>query len=92
MTVGCVGFMYSGKTSEITYACKRPKEAVEVIINAINGIYPEKRVISQAEKDLANDILAKFDKNRKIEAIKYYREQTGEGLQEAKEYIDKLLR
>ena len=42
MTVGCVGFMYSGKTSEITYACKRPKEAVEVIINAINGIYPEK--------------------------------------------------
>ena len=54
--------MYSGKTSEITYACKRPKEAVEVIINAINGIYPEKRVISQEEKDLANDILAKFDK------------------------------
>lgn len=92
MTVGCVGFMYSGKVSEITYACKRPKETVEVIINAINGIYPEKRVISQEEKDLANDILAKFDKNRKIEAIKYYREQTGEGLQEAKEYIDKLLR
>ena len=92
VTVGCVGFMYSGKTSEITYACKRPKETVEVIINAINGIYPEKRVISQEEKDLANDILAKFDKNRKIEAIKYYREQTGEGLKEAKEYIDKLLR
>ena len=48
--------------------------------------------MSQEEKDLANDILAKFDKNRKMEAIKYYREQTGEGLKEAKEYIDKLLR
>lgn len=78
--------MYSGKASEITYTCKRPKETVEVIMNAINGIYPEKRVMSQEEKDLANDILAKFDKNRKIEAIKYYREQ----LQTMKSYSGKI--
>ncbi|MGN0413850.1 MAG: zinc-ribbon domain-containing protein [Lachnospiraceae bacterium] len=85
------GFMYIGEESEITYTCKRPKEIIEVITNAINGIYPEIRVMSQKEKDLDNYILAKFDKNRKVEAIKYYIEKTGAGLKEAKEYIEELL-
>lgn len=36
-----------------------------------------------------NDIIAEFLRdNQKIQAIKYYREQTGKGLKDAKDYVE----
>ena len=90
-TMGCIGFMYDGKTSEVSYACQKASEVVEVILNAKKGIYPDMRLYNQTEDAITKDILEKFDSNSKIDAIKYYREHTGKGLNEAKKYIDSLL-
>ncbi len=39
---------------------------------------------------MAKRIVALLRQNRKIEAIKVYREQTGVGLKEAKDVIDRM--
>ena len=91
VTMGCVGFMYDGKKNEITYGCSRAKVLVEFLLNAKKGIYPEMIFSNGQQNELAKDILSKFNKNQKVQAIKYYREQTGVDLKTAKEYIDGLL-
>lgn len=88
-TVGCLGFSYSGRLTEITYGCNRASEWVEVLGKAQIGIYPEIRRMKRGE--LEEYILNNFSPKSKIKAIKFYRERTGRDLGEAKAVIDELF-
>ena len=91
VTMGCLGFMYEGNSNEISYATQNTKILVEMILNAKKGIYPEMKFLNEEQSELEKEIISKFDKNKKVAAIKYYRERTGADLKEAKEYIDSIL-
>lgn len=41
VTMGCLGFMYEGRMSEVTIGCRMAKMVVEMLLNAKKGIYPE---------------------------------------------------
>ena len=43
------------------------------------------------KKKLADYIKANYDRNSMVRAIKYCREQTGWGLKESKEYVEKCI-
>ena len=90
VTMGCLGFIYDNKTAEITYATSEAKKWVELIKNAQIGIYPEIH-ISNGKDELADYIKANYDRNSMVRAIKYCREQTGWGLKESKEYVEKCI-
>jgi uncharacterized protein YoxC len=55
------------------------------ILKQMNFTFDEFAVLSDRVKELARD------PNRKIEAIKVYREETGAGLAEAKETIEAFI-
>lgn len=88
-TVGCLGFLYSGKITEITYGCNRASEWVEVLGKAQLGIYTEMKTMKRGE--LEEYVLNNFSSKSKVKAIKFYRERTGIGLAEAKAIIDELF-
>lgn len=58
-----------------------------------NGIYPkmDTGIINTTDDPIAQKILADFDSSNKIAAIKYYRQATGVGLMEAKDYVESLF-
>nr|WP_308651058.1 zinc ribbon domain-containing protein [uncultured Agathobacter sp.] len=90
VTMGCLGFIYDNKTAEITYATSEAKKWVELIKNAQIGVYPEIH-ISNGKDELADYIKANYDRDSMVKAIKYCREQTGWGLKETKEYVEKCI-
>lgn len=45
----------------------------------------------ELSKDTVDIIAGALESGRKIEAIKIYREATGQGLKEAKDFIDQLI-
>ena len=71
-------------------ANEEAKKWVELIKNAQIGIYPEIH-ISNGKDELADYIKANYDRNSMVRAIKYCREQTGWGLKETKEYVEKCI-
>ena len=77
---------------------------IKAINNAINGSYEKvnaqtitNSIAMKKEEKLKKDqeareyILANYTVNQKTEAVKYYREYTGESLFEAKEIVDDIL-
>ncbi len=71
--VGLIGLPYSKN--------KQQKKQDSIQLRVAAGEFP-----STAEQ---NDIITEFlTGNQKINAIKYYREQTGKGLKDAKDYVE----
>lgn len=64
---------------------KRTNKLLEKIANHIGAVDPPRPPIDDEE---FNFYISKHDK---IRAIKRYRELTGEGLKEAKDYVDSLF-
>lgn len=64
---------------------KRTNKLLEKIANHIGAIDPPISAINDEEFNLY------ISKQEKIKAIKRYRELTGEGLKEAKDYVDSLF-
>lgn len=72
--------------SHINDELKRTNKLLEKIANHIGAIDPPISAINDEEFNLY------ISKQEKIKAIKRYRELTGEGLREAKDYVDSLLK
>lgn len=89
-TMGCLGFIYEGKATEITYGCSQATEWVNIIQKAQLGIYPE--IQRKTNGSLEKYILENYNSKSIVKAIKYYREQTGVSLAEAKAQVENLLR
>ncbi len=71
--IGLIGLPYSKN--------KQQKKRDSIQLRVATGEFP-----STAEQ---NDIITEFlTENQKINAIKYYREQTGKGLKDAKDYVE----
>ena len=62
------------------------ERAVDFLLNQLKLTY----VDNPASVGADPDILALVQNGKKIEAIKLYRERTGVGLAEAKDFIDRL--
>ena len=90
VSMGCINFNYDNQAKVNTYSVVNDvHRLVDLINDAKEGKYPEMRV-SSSDNDMDKYILDNFV-GRKIEAIKYYREQTGADLKTAKEYIERLM-
>ena len=63
----------------------RVDRKVSLILKELNISYEDSFAISDRVKDLARDPA------RKIEAIKVYREETGQGLAEAKQAVEEYI-
>ena len=48
--------------------------------------------VNYNDLEISDDVIAAVDKGRKIEAIKILRDETGLGLKEAKDVVDRLAR
>lgn len=73
----------SSEISKLNVEIKRINRKTDKIMDALN--------ISEYDYDLIDNELKNMISDKgKIKAIKRYRELTGVGLKEAKEYIDKL--
>ncbi len=75
-------FTISNLSSEL----KRSNKLLEKIANHIGAINPPISALEDEEFNLY------ISKQEKIKAIKRYRELTGEGLREAKDYVDSLFK
>lgn len=90
VSMGCINFNYDNQVKVYTYSVVNDvHRLVDLINDAKEGKYPEMKV-SSSDNDMDKYILEKFV-GRKLEAIKYYREQTGADLKTAKEYIERLM-
>ena len=65
---------------------KEAKDAVEAMAAGIQMTVVRQSLNSQAESEIANLVFA----GQKIEAIKRYREVTGQGLKEAKDAVESM--
>lgn len=83
-------FSYGEIPSIISFVCKgKGPEWVEIISNAVNGVYP--LMYKPQSNGIDNYIVNNFNSRTKVLAIKYYRDMTGASLSEAKSKVDKLL-
>lgn len=90
VSMGCINFNYDNLAKVNTYSVVNDVHRLAKMLNdAKEGKYPEMRV-SSSDNNMDQYILENFV-GRKLEAIKYYREQTGSDLKEAKEYIERLM-
>ncbi len=72
--------------SSINTEIKRTNKLLEKIANHIGAINPPVSALEDEEFNLY------ISKQEKIKAIKRYRELTGEGLRESKDYVDSLFK
>lgn len=87
-SMGVLAFNYSGKFSEQALGVQGDVAVlIDHITNAQLGIYPQMHIVKKS--NLEQYIIENF--TDKILAIKYYREQTGAGLAESKDAIDKIM-
>jgi len=75
--------------SEIISRLDRLERKVDFLLRELNLVEREEAAFLAFVPDLA-EVAVLVRQNRKIEAIKLYRELTGVGLKEAKEFVDRL--
>jgi ribosomal protein L7/L12 len=76
--------------SQIIIRLNRLERKVDFLLRELNLVEKEETTLPDFGPDL-NAVAELVRQNRKIEAIKLYRELTGAGLKEAKEVVDRLF-
>jgi len=76
--------------SQIIIRLNRLERKVDFLLRELNLVEKEEASLPDFGPVL-NKVAELVRLNRKIEAIKLYRELTGEGLKEAKEVVDRLF-
>ena len=76
--------------SQIISRLNRLERKVDFLLRELNLVEREEAALLDFDPDLT-EVAALVRQNRKIEAIKLYRELTGAGLKEAKEAVDRLF-
>ena len=76
--------------SQIISRLNRLERKVDFLLRELNLLEREEAALLDFDPDLT-EVSALVRQNRKIEAIKLYRELTGAGLKEAKEVVDRLF-
>ena len=83
-------FSYWGdKNSKLSFAVKDAASWVNAIIRAQKGSYP--KAINVPMNPIETYICQNFTADMKVQAVKYYRDHTGEGLAEAYAVVERLL-
>lgn len=83
-------FSYWGdKNSKLSFAVKDAASWVNAIIRAQKGSYP--KAINVPMNPIETYICQNFTADMKVQAVKYYRDNTGVGLAEAHAVIERLL-
>jgi len=75
--------------SQIIIRLNRLERKVDFLLRELNLVEKEEATLPDFDPVL-NKVVELVRLNRKIEAIKLYRELTGVGLKEAKEVVDRL--
>lgn len=87
-SIGGFTIVYGEIPSKISFVCKeKGSEWIEILDDAIKGIYP----IKQKPVSLDEYIMNNFDSKSKIKATIYYKDMAGVSLSEARKIVDKLL-
>jgi len=76
--------------SQIISRLNRLERKVDFLLRELNLAEREEAAFLEFAPDFI-EVAVLVRQNRKIEAIKLYRELTGVGLKEAKEYVDRFL-
>ena len=76
--------------SQIIIRLNRLERKVDFLLRELNLVEKEEATLPDFDPVL-NKVVELVRLNRKIEAIKLYRELTGMGLKEAKEVVDRLF-
>ena len=76
--------------SQIISRLNRLERKVDFLLRELNLVEREEAALLDFDPDIT-EVAALVRQNRKIEAIKLYREMTGAGLKEAKEVVDRLF-
>jgi ribosomal protein L7/L12 len=76
--------------SQIIIRLNRLERKVDFLLRELNLVEKEEATLPDFDPVLT-EVAELVRQNRKIEAIKLYREMTGVGLKEAKEVVDRLF-
>ena len=77
--------VYESEVADLRRRVAKLERTVDFLLEQLKLTY-----VDNPEVEASPDILELVRQGKKIEAIKVYREQTGAGLMEAKQYIDGL--
>ena len=87
---GNLEFSYWGeKSGKLSFACKDSGLWVNAIIRAQKGSYP--KAINVPMNQIEASVCQNFTLDMKVQAVKYYRDNTGAGLAEAHAVVERLL-
>ena len=87
---GNLEFSYWGaKSSKLSFTVKDAVSWVNAIMRAQKGSYP--KAINIPKNPIEGYICQNFTADMKVQAVKYYRDNTGEGLAEAYAVVERLL-
>ena len=87
---GNLEFSYWGeKSGKLSFACKDSGLWVNAIIRAQKGNYP--KAINVPMNQIEASVCQNFTLDIKVQAVKYYRDNTGAGLAEAYAVVERLL-